>query len=106
MIGLLIGLGIGFLGSVISFSLLNYQIYYKFNPFYNFVDNVKYGGWLIMLLLLVALPIIGYAHDVYHDCLEKCNVKWWFNEETGNVKIDVTGYKVKDAVINLNLKQN
>lgn len=106
MIGLLIGLGIGFLLSVISFSLLNYQLYYKFNPFYNFVDNVKYGGWLIMLLLLVALPIIGYVSDVNHDCLEKCNVNWSFDEETGNVKIDVTGSKVKDAVINLNLKQN
>lgn len=106
MLGLLIGLGIGFLVSVISFSLLNYQVYYKFNPFYNFVDNVKYGGWLIMLLLLVVLPIIGYAFDVKHDCLEKCNVKWRFNEETGNVKIDVAGSKVKDAVINLNSKQN
>lgn len=106
MIGLLIGLGVGFLASVIIFSLLNYVVYSTFNPFYNFIDNVKYGGWVCLSFLLIALPILGYAFHDKHECLEKCNVEWKFDEETGNIKIDVTGSKVKDAVINFDLKQN
>lgn len=106
MIGLLIGLGVGFPASVIIFSLLNYQVYSTFNPFYNFIDNAKNGGWVFLSFLLIALPFLGYAFHDKHERLEKCNVKWKFEEETGGVKINVTGSKVKDAVINFNLKQN
>lgn len=106
MLGLLIGLGVGFPASLIIFSLLNYQVFYTFNPFYKFIDNVKNGGWVFLSFLLIALPFLGYAFNDKHERLEKCNVKWKFEEETGNVKIDVTGSKVKDAVINFNFKQN
>jgi hypothetical protein len=52
------------------------------------------------------LPLYGYA--IHDKCvrLEKCNIEWKFDEETGSVKIDITGSKVKDAVINLESKQN
>jgi hypothetical protein len=106
MVGLLIGLGIGFLVSVIIFSLLNYQVFYTFNPFYNFIDNVKGAGGVFLFLLLIVLPILGYAINAKYDCLEKCNVKWKFDEEIGAVKIDVTGSEVKDVVINFESKQN
>ena len=106
MIGLLIGLGVGFPASVIIFSLLNYQVYSTFNPFYKFIDNVKNGGWVFLSFLLIVLPFLGYAFNDKHERLEKCNVKWKFDEKTGSVKINVTGTKVKEAVINLESKQN
>lgn len=106
MVVSLICLGVGFLASIIIFSLLNYQVFYTFNPFYKFIDNVKNGGWVFLFFLLIALPFFGYAFHDKHERLEKCNVKWKFDEETGSIKIDVTGSKVKDAVINFDLKQS
>lgn len=106
MIGLLIGLGIAFVIASITFSIINYTTEGTINPFYNFIDNVKSGGWIILTLIFVILPIYGYAiHDSYVR-KEKCNVEWKFDEETGSVKIDVTGSEVKDAVINFESKQN
>jgi hypothetical protein len=52
------------------------------------------------------LPSFGYAIHDKHDRLERCNVKWKFDEETGSVNIDVRGSEVKDAVINFKSKQN
>jgi hypothetical protein len=71
-----------------------------------FRENVKSGGWVMLALIFVMLPIYGYA--IHDKCvrLEKCNVKWKFDEETGSVNIDVTGSEVKDAVINFESKQN
>lgn len=106
MIGLLIGLGVGFPLSVIIFSLLNYQVYCKFNPFYKFIENVKNGGWVFLSFLLIVLPSLGYAFQDKHERLEKCNAKWEFDEETGIIKINVSGTKVKEAVINFESKQN
>lgn len=106
MIGLLIGLGAAFVVSIIVFSLFNYSFEETFNPFYNFVEEVKSGGGVILVLLFVTFPFFGYAIQDKYIRLEKCNVEWKFDEETGSVKIDVTGSKVKDAVINLESKQN
>lgn len=106
MIGLLIGLGIAFVTTIITFSLINYTNEGVLNPFYNFIENVKLGGWMMLAFIFPMLSVFGYAiHDKY-DRQEKCNVEWKFDEETGSVKIDVTGSKVKDAVINLESKQN
>ena len=106
MIGLLIGLGIAFVVATITFSIMNYTTEGTINPFYRFIDNVKTGGWVMLVLIFTMLPIYGYA--IHDKCvrLEKCNVEWKFDEETGSVKIDVTGSKVKDAVINFEPKQN
>ena len=78
----------------------------KLSDLSEIVHNVKNGGWAFLSFLLIALPILGYAFHDKHERLEKCKVKWEFEEETGSVKIDVTGSKVKDAVIDFNLKQN
>ena len=106
MIGLLIGLGIAFVVASITFSIVNYTTEGTINPFYRFIDNVKSGGWIVLTLIFAMLPLYGYA--IHDKCvrLEKCNVEWKFDEETGSVKIDVTGSEVKDAVINFESKQN
>lgn len=106
MIGLLIGLGIAFVVASITLSLINYATEGTINPFYMFRENVKSGGWVMLALIFVMLPIYGYA--IHDKCvrLEKCNVKWKFDEETGSVNIDVTGSEVKDTVINFKSKQN
>lgn len=106
MIGFSIGLGIAFVMACITLSLINYTTEGTINPFYMFRENVKSGGWIMLALIFVILPIYGYA--IHDKCvrLEKCNVEWKFDEETGRVKIDVTGSEVKDAVINLESKQN
>lgn len=106
MIGLLIGLGIAFVVASITFSLINYTTEGTINPFYRFIDNVKSGGWIMLSFIFVMLPFLGYAMHDKHDRLEKCNVKWKFDEETGSVKIDITGSEVKDTVINFESKQN
>ena len=106
MIGILISLGIAFVIASFTFSLINYTSEGTINPFYMLRENVKSGGWIMLALIFVILPIYGYAiHDSYVR-KEKCNVEWKFDEETGSVKIDVTGSKVKDAVINFESKQN
>lgn len=106
MVGLLIGLGLGIVGSIIVFSWFNHEFEATFNPFYNFVENIRSGGWSLIVAFFILFPFFGYAlHDKY-ERLEKCNVKWKFDEETGSVKIGVTGSKVKDAVINFESKQN
>ncbi len=106
MIGILIGLGIAFVMACITLSIINYTTEGTINPFYKFIDNVKTGGWVMLVLIFTMLPFYGYA--IHDKCVrkEKCNVEWKFDEETGNVKIDVTGSKVKDAVINFESKQN
>lgn len=105
MIGFLIGLGIAFVIASITFSLINYTTEGTLNPFYMFIENVK-GGWIMLVFIFGLLPFYGYAiHDKYVR-KEKCNVEWKFDEETGNVKIDVTGSEVKDAVINFESEQN
>jgi hypothetical protein len=106
MIGLLIGLGIAFVVASITFSIMNYTTEGTINPFYNFIDNVKTGGWLMLVVIFLMLPIYGYA--IHDKCvrLEKCDVEWKFDEETGSVNINVTGSEVKDAVINFKSKQN
>ena len=106
MIGLLIGLGSAFIMASITLSLINYTTEGTINPFYMFRENVMSGGWAILALIFVILPLYGYA--IHDNCirLEKCNVEWKFDEETGSVKIDVTGSEVKDAVINFESKQN
>ena len=106
MIGLLIGLGIAFVVACITLFVVNYTTEGTINPFYRFIDNVKSGGWIALSVIFTMLPIYGYA--IHDKCvrLEKCNVEWKFDEETGSVKIDVTGSKVKEAVINLESKQN
>lgn len=106
MIGVLIGLGIAFVVASITLSLINYATEGTINPFYMFRENVKSGGWVMLALIFVMLPIYGYA--IHDKCvrLEKCDVEWKFDEETGSVKIEVTGSKVKDAVINFESKQN
>ena len=106
MIGLLIGLGIAFVVASFTLSLINYTTEGTINPFYMFRENVKSGGWIMLTLIFTILPLYGYA--IHDKCvrLEKCNVEWKFDEETGNVKIDVTGSKVKDAVVNFESKQN
>jgi hypothetical protein len=106
MIGLLIGLGIAFVIASITFSIINYTTEGTINPFYMFTENVKSGGWVMLVIIFTMLPIYGYA--IHDKCvrLEKCDVEWKFDEQTGNVKIDVTGSKVKDAVINFESKQN
>ena len=106
MIGVLIGLGIAFVIGSITFSVINYTTEGTINPFYRFIDNVKSGGWIALSVIFTMLPIYGYA--IHDKCvrLEKCNVEWKFDEETGSVKIDVTGSKVKDAVVNFKSKQN
>ena len=106
MIGLLIGLGIAFVVASITLSLINYATEGTINPFYMFRENVKSGGWIMLAFIFVMLPSFGYAIHDKHERLEKCNVEWKFDEETGSVKIDITGSKVKDAVINLESKQN
>jgi hypothetical protein len=106
MIGLLIGLGIAFVVASITFSIMNYTTEGTINPFYRFIDNVKSGGWIMLAFIFVMLPSFGYAIHDKHDCLEKCNVKWKFDEETGSVNIDVSGSEVKDTVINFKSKQN
>ena len=106
MIGALIGLGIAFVVASITFSIVNYTTEGTINPFYRFIDNVKTGGWIMLTLIFTMLPLYGYA--IHDKCvrLEKCNVEWKFDEETGSVKIDVTGSEVKDAVSNFEPKQN
>ena len=106
MIGLLIGLGVAFVMASITLSIINYTTEGTINPFYRFIDNVKSGGWIVLTLIFTMLPFYGYA--IHDKCvrLEKCNVEWKFDEETGSVKIDVTGSEVKDAVINFESKQN
>lgn len=106
MIGLSIGLGIAFVIAIITFSLINYTTEGTLNPFYKFIENVKTGGWIMLAFIFVMLPSFGYAINDKHDRLEKCNVKWKFDEETGSVNINVTGSKVKDTVINFKSKQN
>lgn len=106
MIGFLIGLGIAFVITCITFSLINYTTEGTLNPFYKFIENVKTGGWVMLVFVFGMLPFYGYA--IHDKCVrkEKCNVEWKFDEETGNVKIDVTGSEVKDAVINFESEQN
>ena len=106
MIGVLIGLGIAFVMACIVLSVINYTTEGTINPFYNFIENVKTGGWIALSVIFLMLPIYGYA--IHDKCvrLEKCDVEWKFDEETGSVKIEVTGSKVKDAVINFESKQN
>lgn len=106
MIGLLIGLGIAFVMACITLSIINYTTEDTINPFYRFIDNVKSGGGIALGIIFTMLPIYGYA--IHDKCIrkEKCNVEWKFDEETGSVKIDVTGSEVKDAVINFEPKQN
>ena len=106
MIGLLISLGIAFIISSITFSSINYTNEGVLNPFYRFIENVKLGGWVLLAFTFTMLPFFGYAIQDKYIRLEKCNVEWKFDEETGSVKIDVTGSKVKDAVINFESKQN
>ena len=106
MIGVLIGLGIAFAMASITLSVINYTTEGIINPFYKFIENVKTGGWVMLILIFTMLPIYGYA--IHDKCVrkEKCNVEWKFDEETGNVKIDVTGSNVKDAIVNFESKQN
>lgn len=106
MIGVLIGLGIAFVMASITLSVINYTTEGTINPFYKFIENVKTGGWVMLILIFTMLPIYGYA--IHDKCArkEKCNVEWKFDEETGTVKIDVTGSKVKDAAVNFESKQN
>ena len=106
MIGLSIGLGIAFVIAIITFSLINYTTEGTLNPFYKFIENVKTGGWIMLAFIFIMLPSFGYAINDKNDRLEKCNVKWKFDEETGSVNINVTGSKVDDAVINFKSKQN
>lgn len=106
MIGLLIGLGIAFVIVTITFSLINYTTEGTLNPFYMFIENVKSGGWVMLVFTFAMLPFLGYAIHNEYVRLEKCNVEWKFDEETSSVKIDVTGSEVKDVVINFKSKQN
>ena len=106
MFGALIGLGIAFVMASITLSIVNYTTEGTINPFYRFIGNVKSGGWIVLTLVFTMLPLYGYA--IHDKCvrLERCNVEWKFDEETGRVKIDVTGSEVKDTVINFKSKQN
>lgn len=106
MVGLLIGLGVGLVGTIIVFSLFNHEFEATFNPFYNFVENIRSGGWSLIVAFFILFPFFGYALYDKHERLEKCNAKWKFDEETGIIKIDVSGTKVKEALINFESKQN
>ena len=106
MIGALIGLGIAFVMASITLSIINYTTEDTLNPFYKFIENVKTGGWVMLVFTFTMLPFFGYTIQDKCARKEKCNVEWKFDEETGNVKIDVTGSNVKDAVVNFESNQN
>ena len=53
MIGFLIGLGIAFVITSITFSLINYTTEGTLNPFYKFIENVKTGGWVMLVFIFV-----------------------------------------------------
>ena len=55
MIGLLIGLGVAFVMASITLSIINYTTGGTINPFYKFIENVKTGGWVVLVLIFTML---------------------------------------------------